>query len=420
MKTAISLAISMAFSLSVQAASFHQPDTAFIEQAASLGVSQADWDQGEMAAVTFPNAYKFTRYYQISKGDLKPESWQLTNSLDLSKLKGVDADGEHSLDIILRDRLKNHTMVVLKGDKVLHQHFNNGMTPDSTHLDMSVTKSFTATLAGIAAAEGKLDMSKPLEFYLPEFVGTAFEGATVQEIADMRSGLGITTPPHKSWDPRLTESQEWHGKNESGLHGIQDYLLLIKDKKYPSGEVYQYQDPNTEILGKVVEKATGKELSAYLEEKIWTQIGAENDAYWMADPDKYVVASGGLNMATRDLARVGKVIVNNGKNYQGKQIIPEQFLKDLWQGNAEVKQAWKKGKESALVDDAWYKDQYRVLNIDGHTILAMVGIHGQVLAIDKKSGVIIAMNGGYPQTETPRMANLIFYQVIPAVIKAAQ
>ena len=81
-----------------------------------------------------------------------------------------------------------------------------------------------------------------------------------------------------------------------------------------------------------------------------------------------------------------------------------------------MRSAWKLGKEAALASDGWYKDQYRILNIQGHKILAMVGIHGQILAMEKKSGVVIAMNGGYPQTETPRMANLIFYQIIPAIL----
>ncbi len=412
-------------STAADAATLHQPDEAFIAKAKALGVSQALWDQAEYAAVTFPNAYRFTRYYQISSGVLgsgesvlTPQIWEKAGSLDLTKLKGTDADGEHDLYVILRDRLKNHSMVVLKGDKLVHQHFFNGMTQDSTHLDMSVTKSFTATLAGIAASEGKLDMTKPIEQYVPIFKGTAFEGSTVQEVADMRSGLNIPTPEHKSWDPRFTEAQEWNGKNDSGLHGIKDYLVLIKDRKYPTGEKYQYQDPNTEALGMAVEAATGMNLADYFEEKIWKNIGAENDAFWMADPDGFVVASGGLNMTTRDLARVGQLILNDGKNYVGEQVIPKAFLDAIWNGNDEVRSAWKGSKESGLAPDAWYKDQYRILNINGHKILCMVGIHGQILAMEKTSGVAIAMNGGYTQTETPRMANLIFYQVLPAILDA--
>jgi len=416
-------AIVLITSLHAHAETYHQVDDVFVKQAEALGVSQSVWDQPEYAAVSFPNAYKFTTHYRISRGllgsgeaVLSPQEWPEVNSLDLTKLKGVDADGEHDLVTILRDRLKNHAMVVLKGDKLVHQHFFNGLDKNSTHLDMSVTKSFTATLAAIAVNEGKLDMSNRVEEYLPEMKETAFEGVSIQEVADMRSGLSIPTPKFLSWDPRLTQSQNWNGKNDSGLHGVKEYLKLIKDRKYPIGEVYQYQDPNTELLGLVIEKATGVKLADYLEDKIWKRVGTENDALWMSGPDGYVVASGGLNMSTRDLARIGNLILNDGKNYIGEQIIPKPFLDALWQGNDKIRKAWKSGKESALASDGWYKDQYRVLNINGYKILVMVGIHGQVLAMEKKSGVVIAMNGGYPQTETPRMANLIFYQVIPAIL----
>lgn len=418
------IAVSVVFilSLNVQAATYHEVDEVFVKQAEKLGVSQTVWDQPEYAAMSFPHAYKFTMHYRISRGllgsgkaVLAPQKWNETNSLDLTKLTGQDADGELDLATLLRDRLKNHSMVVLKGNKLVHQHFFNGMDEHSTHLDMSVTKSFTATLAAIAVSESKLDMSKKVEDYLPEFKGTAFEGCTIQEVADMRSGLDIPTPEHLSWDPRLTQSENWNGPNDSGLHGVKEYLKLIKKRKYPIGEAYQYQDPNTELLGLIVEKATGEKLADYLEDKIWKRVGAENDAFWMSGPDGFAVASGGLNISTRDLARIGLVILNDGKNYLGEQIIPKAFLDAIWKGNDTVRTAWKLGKEAALAPDGWYKDQFRVFNIKGHKFLVMVGIHGQVVAVEKNSGVVIAMNGGYPQTETPRMANLIFYQVIPAI-----
>lgn len=423
-KILIALLVVLTTTIGAQAATYHQPDKQFIERMESFGIPLSAWDSPEYAAVSFPHAYKLTRHYRISKGllgssesVLVPEQWK-SGSLDLAALKGEDGDGELPLATLLRDRLKNHSMVVLKGDQLIHQHFTDGMTKDSTHLDMSVTKSFTSILAGIAVSEGKLDMSKKVEEYLPELKGTGFEGTTIQDVADMRCGLDIPTPKHKSWDPRFTLAQEWNGPNDSGLHGIKEYLVLIKKRKYPIGEVYQYQDPQTEVLGMVVEKATGTKLADYLEAKVWKNIGAENDAFWMADPDGFVVASGGLNMTTRDLARVGRVILNDGKNYVGEQVIPQKFIEAIWQGNGEVRAAWKKGKEVALAADGWYKDQFRVSNIKGHKVLAMVGIHGQVLAMEKESGVVIAMNGGYPQTETPRMVNLIFYQTIPAILDA--
>ncbi|MGK7926416.1 MAG: serine hydrolase domain-containing protein [Spirulina sp.] len=398
--------------------SVQQPDADFLERVSEFGVTQQNWDSPEYAAVTFPNAYKFTRHYRIAREDtVAPEVWQEDGpQLNLSALSASDADGSHDLETLLRDRLKNHAMVILKGDRLLHQHFWNGMNAESTHLDMSVTKSFTAILAGIAAAEGKLDKSQPIEVYLPQYRRTAFKGVSVQDAADMISGLDIPTPQFLSWDPRFTESQEWNGPNDSGLSGIQDYLVTIEARKYEPGEHYQYQDPNTEILGLVTEAAIGIGLQDYLEEKIWSKLGMEQDAFWMADPAGFVVSSGGLNMTTRDLARVGRMFLNDGQNYLGEQIVPKDFIDAIWVGNDRVRAAWTVGKEAALAPDGWYKDQIRVLNIKGHKIVVFVGIHGQILALEKDTDTVIAMNGGYPQTETERMNTLIFLEIIPTLL----
>ncbi len=412
----------------VSAGELLPPDDAFLEQAAGIGVTQAHWDSPEFAAVTFPNAYRFTRHYRISRGllgsgedVLVPEAWRGDGTaLDLSNLHGNDADGRLDLETLLRDRLKNHAMVVLKGDRLLHQHFWNGLDKDSTHLDMSVTKSFTAILAGIAVSEGKLDMTKPIESYLPEFKGTAFEGVPVQDAADMISGLDIPTPPFLSWDPRFTQAQEWNGPNDSGLRGIADYLRTIENRKYDIGTHYQYQDPNTEILGLITESAIGQGIHTYLEEKIWKRVGMENDAFWMADPTGFVVASGGLNITTRDLARFGRLMLNDGKNYLGEQVVPKAFIDAVWEGNDKVRAAWKLGKEAALAPNGWYKDQIRVLDIKGHRIMVFIGIHGQSLIMEKDTGIVIAMNGGYPQTETHRMNAMLFLEAVPAILEAAR
>ncbi|MBO9449911.1 beta-lactamase family protein [Tropicibacter sp. R16_0] len=413
------VAASLLLSSAAYANSILPPDQAFLDQVEGFGVTQGNWDSGENAAVTFPNAYKFTRHYVVEPGDdVEPEKWTEADRLDLSELTADDADGPLDIETLLRDRLKNHSMVILKGDSLLHQHFWNGMDETSTHLDMSVTKSFTAILAGIAAAEGELDMTATVESYLPRFTGTAFEGVSLQDVADMSSGLDIPTPPFLSWDPKFTESQEWNGPNDSGLNGIADYLVTIAQRKYEPGTHYQYQDPNTEVLGLAVEAATGVGLAEYLQVKLWSKLGAEGEAYWMADPSGATVASGGLNMRTRDLARVGRMMLAKGKNHAGDQVIPAAFLDALWTGNDRVRGAWSNGKEAALAPNGWYKDQIRILEIGNHKFAAFVGIHGQVLVVDPKSETVIAMNGGYPQTETQRMNSMIFLQVVPAILDA--
>ncbi|WCP69553.1 serine hydrolase [Vibrio tubiashii] len=415
----LSLAVLLSSTFMVNAATFSKPDTAFVEAATASGVPAALWDNAEYAASTFPNAYKFTPSYEIQKSGIAPEQFKTNQSLDFDKIMVPAIDGEMTLNDFLRDRVKNHSMVVLKGDHMLHEHYWNGMNEHSTHLDMSVTKSFTAMLAGIAVSEGKLDMSKQVTDYLPQLKGSAWDGATVQETADMRTNVVQEIQKHKSWDNRMTDSQGWSGNHEATYpNGINDYFPMVKEISEPMGSKYSYQCINTEVLGKVVEAATGEKLADLLEKQIWGKVGMGENAHYQADFAGNPVASGGLNAATKDLARVGRMLMNGGKNYKGEQVVPADFINNILEGNDEVRAAWLKGKESALAE-GWYKDQFRSLNINGRQIIAMVGIHGQVVAMDHKTGTVVAMNGGYPQTETPRMAIAIFYKALPAIFAAA-
>ncbi|SON48268.1 conserved exported protein of unknown function [Vibrio tapetis subsp. tapetis] len=424
-KNLLAVLVGIGLSFGTTAAEFAPADQEFLGHSAQMTITPENWDSAEYAATSFPNAYKYTNHYHISRGllgseepTLSPEVLEQGSQLDFDAIQVTDVNDSMSLNTFLRDRLKNHSMVVLKDNKIMHEHYWNNMDEHSTHLDMSVTKSFTSMLAAIAVAEGKLDMSKKVIDYLPELKNTAWESATVQEVADMRTSLTIVATPHKSWDDRMTRSQSWNGDESKAFpNGVADYMQLVKEVSAPMGSKYSYQCINTEVLGKVVEKATGENLADYLESRIWKKVGMENDAYFMSDATGFPVASGGLNATTKDLARMGKVLLNNGKNYVGEEVIPEKFIDGLLEGNDEVRSAWKKSKEAALAD-GWYKDQFRVLQIPGRKIIAMVGIHGQVVAMDKETGTVVAMNGGYPQTETPRMAIMIFYKALPAIFDA--
>ncbi|CAG23811.1 serine hydrolase domain-containing protein [Photobacterium profundum] len=424
-KQALAALIALSVSIPAMAATFNSPDKVFIKASAAHAITVENWDSGENAASTFTNAYKFTNSYRISHGLLgakadvvMPEALQRNMSVDLSTIMIDDLDGKMPLTTFLRDRLKNHSMVVLKNNHLVHQHFWNNMDENSTHLDMSVTKSYTSMLAAIAVSEGKLDMSKPVTDYLPELNNTGWSKATVQEVADMRTSLKMTPTKGKSWDDRMTGAQGYNGDlSKTYPNGVADYFKFVTSVTEPMGSKYMYQCANTEVLGKIVEAATGERLADLLESEIWQKVGMENDAFLMSDPSGYPMASGGLNATTRDLARTGRMILNNGKNYLGEQVVPKQFIDNLFAGNDTVRSAWSKGKESALAD-GWYKDQFRLLNVGGHNILAMVGIHGQVVAMHKETGIVIAMNGGYPMTETPRMAISLFHKVIPAIIDA--
>ena len=129
----------------------------------------------------------------------------------------------------------------------------------------------------------------------------------------------------------------------------------------------------------VVTSVTGKPLSQVMENRLWSKVGFENNARFMTNSAGEAVASGGLNATTRDMTRMMDVLINDGKNREGKQILSKEFIKSLIEGNKNVKLAWKNSKESKIAKNGCYKNQIHTFNIEGHTFFAFVGIHGQLL-----------------------------------------
>ena len=398
----------------------HSPDIEFLEKAAIFGITQENWDSGASAKLTMQNAYRFTYNVEMRKSSYIHDLGKPTG-FNLSRVTGVDVDGNHPLDIIIRDRLNTESLVILKNGKLIDEYYWNGMNKDHLHLQMSVTKSFTSLTLQILVAEGKVDMNAPIVKYLPELKDSeGFSRATVQEIADMRSGIKVPFSPGKLWDERMTNVQEWNGENKyPELKSILDYANIVEKRDdYKKGELYDYLDVNTEMLGMIITRVTGKSLAQVMEERLWNKVGFEHNVRFMTNSAGEAVASGGMNATTRDVARMMDVLINDGKNRAGIQIISKEFIKSLLEGNENVKLAWKNGKESKIAKDGWYKDQIRTFNIEGHTFFAFVGIHGQVTIGEPSTGIVIAMNGAQDQQQAPRTMSITFLNVIPNLLDA--
>ncbi len=406
---------------SVQATTFKQPDQEFIEAAASIGMTGENWDTPEFVSSAMPHVYKFAHSYTLHKGDYVRELERGEQLLDLEQVMVPDFDGPMSAKDFLMNRMQNHNAVVIKDGKIVHEHYGNGLDEFSTHLDMSVSKSFTAMAAAIAVGKGLLKWEDKAIQYVPELEGTAFETATVQEVSDMRTAVVLAAgTAEKYWDTRLSEAQGYYGqeKAEAYPNGTMDFFPLITERQdYAMGEKYDYQDVNSELLGLIVDRATGESFTTILEQDLLQKAGVAADAHFMSDKKGLAMGSTGMNMATKDLARVGLLFLNEGRNEKGQQVLPAKFVSDLWEGNDKVRSAWLKGKESALAD-GYYKDQFRVLEVGGYRVLAMVGVNGQMCAMNLETNTVIALNGAYPMAETPRFAAMQFHQFIPAIIDA--
>ena len=208
--------------------------------------------------------------------------------------------------------------VVLKEDTLLYEYYDPKFDETSRFNSFSMSKPYVAVLAGIALYEGCLcSIDESVYDYLPELVDSSFCSVKIRNLLQMTSGIKTNK---KSFNPWGVTSRLYYGDD---LYGVLEKLELDK----PPGTRWKYQNINIQLLGMVLERATGRSISEYLEEKIWGPMGMEADAGWSLHEDtgeeKGFCC---LNARARDFARFGLLLKNRG-NWYGQQLIPEEWIR---------------------------------------------------------------------------------------------
>lgn len=420
---ALTVGLGLAFGTSASSLTLQGPDQAFLEKAAQYGITPKNWDTGRSVRATFTNSYKFVKSHQVTPRNYTHDIGEAVG-FDLDSLSASDIDGEYPLSVIMRDRLELDALVILKDGQLVDEYYWSGMARGRVHQMNSVTKSFTRIALQTLVDEGKVDMSKKVSHYIPELADNpVWSKTTVQEAADMRSGVQVNYTPGYPWDQKMTTIQEWNGPNTEypEMTSIVQYADELGARKdVTSGEAYDYQCINTEMLGIIVTRITGKNLAENFQERLWDKVGFEYPAYLMANSDGEGMGSGGLVASTRDLARMMDVLVNEGKSRQGEQIVSNQFIQAQLEGNDDVRAAWMRSKESAFTSNAWYKDQIRTFNFEGRKFMAFVGTNGQTAIGEPATGVVIAFNGAQDEYQAPRTVAMTFLDVVPTLLEAIE
>jgi CubicO group peptidase (beta-lactamase class C family) len=245
--------------------------------------------------------HKSDHSWQFIEGGSLPQYQSLRRLLD-SSLEGTETAA----------------FLVIRNDSIIYEQYFDGFTKNDILPSNSMAKSFTGTLVRIAQNEGSIrSLSEPMTNYIPELLkkDSNFKKVTIQHLLDMRSGFEFNEGKYDLKDDAI----------RTGLRrNLKKVLLNIKIAQPPGR--FRYQSINTQFLGLIVERATGKPLYSYLEEKLWKPLGMEHDASWNVDSKKRkrVYASAGLNAVPRDFAKLGQLYLNKGK-WEGQQIIDEAW-----------------------------------------------------------------------------------------------
>ncbi|WP_104046445.1 serine hydrolase domain-containing protein [Vibrio jasicida] len=417
-KTILSVAIAATTAFGAQAVTFHQPNQELLDHLGQFGITQENWDNGEYTSMTFMETQELLRHALISPSDNARTFEKSSKSLDMST-KVADLNGQElTLESLLRDRLQNRTMIVLQDGKLVHEHYWSGTNKDTLQIVQSITKSFASSLMAIAEKDGHLKMSDPITKYLPEAKGTVIEGSPIQFASDMRTGFALIDAANENsyssdWDLSMANALGWYGDKGEWV-GVKDYTPHLTKKAYEAGKKFEYHSYNTEVLGVITARATGQNWSNYFEDMIWKRGQFASKASIIVDREQTPAVCGGLSMTARDAATMGDIWAHDGKSQNGTQVVPKEFLDSVWAGNDEVREAWTISKESALAD-GFYKDQFRVLNLGGKEWLTAIGVHGQIIAVEKDSKTVITMFSNYSEPSSARLAVGFFHTAIPAI-----
>ncbi len=265
--------------------------------------------------------------------------------------------------------------LIIKNDSVRYEQYWDGYGDSSYSNSFSMAKSFVGVLIGCAIQDGYIkSIDQPVGDFLPKFKVGNNAKLTIRHLLTMSSGINFD---EDYVNPFAYPAQAYFGTDIKKL-------TLGYDVTEEPGKVFKYLSGNTELLGMILEQASGKKLSDYMSQRLWQALGAKNSAWWSLDHE------GGtekayccFNSNARDFSRFGSLYLHNG-NWKGKQLVPEDFVKQATQA-------------ASLLDEngtpnTYYGYQWWVLDYKGHHIPYCRGILGQyVIAIPDKNMVIVRL-----------------------------
>jgi CubicO group peptidase (beta-lactamase class C family) len=267
-----------------------------------------------------------------------------------------------------------------------------------------MSKSFTGLLATLLIEEGVIDPHALVSAYLPELKDSAWADATVQQTLDMTTGVAYS---ENFRDPNSGIFQYLYAAglapapaSYAGPRTIPDLLVTIK-KQGEHGAGFKYKTVDTEVMGWLLQRVTGKSYATLLSERLWRRIGAQDDAYVWADPAGAQITSIGLNATLRDLGRVGETLRMSGRS-NGRQVIPESVIAEIRKGGDIEKF---KANGQAMRSGYSYHNQWWIPN-DRDGTFEMKGLNGQHMHINPAAELVIIKLSSHPAGDTSLTHNL--------------
>jgi CubicO group peptidase (beta-lactamase class C family) len=292
-------------------------------------------------------------------------------------------------------------VIVLSDGVVVHEEYLAGTTPATPHLLMSVSKSVVGCVAGILAEQGVLDPDALTTHYVPELKRSGYDGTTVRDVLDMRTGVAFReTYDLPDAEVRVMErSMGWRPIQDGDPAGMYEYLTTLGSAGKHGGH-FTYRSADTDVLGWVCERAAGTRMADLLSRLLWVPMGAEHDAEVTCDRFGSAVHDGGISAVARDLARFGRLLLDDGA-VDGHEVVPSGWLVDARTPPADVRAAFAATEHEHVLPGGWYRNQFWFVPNQRGTALVCLGIHGQMVYVDRATRTVGIKLSSWPTAQDP-------------------
>ncbi|SLJ85613.1 serine hydrolase domain-containing protein [Psychrobacter sp. DAB_AL43B] len=292
-------------------------------------------------------------------------------------------------------------IMIMHHGKVVYERQNGCLNELGNHAAMSMTKSMTGLLAEILVTEGTLDDKALVGSIIPELKDSGFGDATVRQVMDMTTALDYSEdyadPDADIWKYSEAASPLPKPKGYSGPNGYFEYLQTV-EKKGEHGVEFNYRTINSDALGWIISRTTGKAVDDLLSERIWQKIGAEQSAYMTVDAKGTPFAGGGISAGLHDMARIGSLMLNKGE-INGERLFPTAVVDHIEAGGD--KGAFAKAGYKQL-NNGSYKSMWWLFD-NPTPIYAARGVHGQTVYVDPAADMVIVRFASYPEASNGKI-----------------
>jgi CubicO group peptidase (beta-lactamase class C family) len=364
-----------------------------IPPASEPGATLANWRQPPFNRWSFRNVRQIVPSAAISRAAI-PSRMAGHGGRPIDRIAFHGPDGaEWTIGSMLRSSFCDGFLVLRRG-RIVAEWYDGGLRPETPYILFSVSKSLTGTLSGVLVEQGRLDPEAPVTRYIPEAAASAYGDCTVRHVLDMSVAIDFTEDYQETGDfARYRVATGWNpGSGEATALDLRSFLITLKRARHPHGSAFHYVSPNSDLLGWILERASGMPYAQLMTEALWRPMGAEFDAYVTVDRLGAARAAGGICASLRDLGRFGELMRGRGL-VDGRQVLPGWWIDDiLTNGDPAI---WHRSDMARLMPDGRYRSKWYVTGNE-RGAYAAAGIHGQWIYVDPAAEMVAVRLASQP------------------------